>query len=484
MTHLFYLRAGGRGGGSASLGATYYVSPTGNDNAAGTSPATAWKTLAKVSTRILAPGDCILLERGGTFYASELRIRGVGGQQLVAGGAKVTIADYGDTSLALPTISGWKVTKPAGWSLYAAGVWRIAINVDVTGNTYVTGAPGANIGRLLVDGEIKTIKRLALADLTGDWDFFSDNAAYLYVRSDVNPGTRATEIKASPNIGGMIGRDTSTRWRNLRITGSGGHGALLAASDVDIQACWFDCLGGSVQGDDHAKPRYGNGAESFARGARHVVTNCLFTDIFDVATTAQGYPMATANDGWSDIDFSDNWIARTTWAVEYWATVDSAGTAGLKAPDGCAFTNVRARRLRLWDMGRGPCRFGRYTAQVWSAFIQTADIQTPYQPLIVSVAEMHNCSDNLFFFSLPSSGSPGYPYRRSTTDFVLEPSRISMPAGSRIMRGNQMPTYTIEQWDDFVAATGIGRYSIATVEPAMQGMTPISEIYAKWRASL
>src|SRR3954471_1097840 len=45
----------------------YYVSPAGDDAAAGTSPDTAWRTLAKVNNTQLQPGDAVLLQAGATF---------------------------------------------------------------------------------------------------------------------------------------------------------------------------------------------------------------------------------------------------------------------------------------------------------------------------------------------------------------------------------------------------------------------------------
>ena len=45
----------------------YYISNTGNDNATGTSPTTAWATLAKLQTITLQPGDVVRLEKGGEW---------------------------------------------------------------------------------------------------------------------------------------------------------------------------------------------------------------------------------------------------------------------------------------------------------------------------------------------------------------------------------------------------------------------------------
>ncbi|MBR7833162.1 right-handed parallel beta-helix repeat-containing protein [Actinospica durhamensis] len=55
-------------GGAAGL--TYYVSSTGSDSAAGTSPATAWRTLARADQQSFRPGQRLLLQGGATFTGS------------------------------------------------------------------------------------------------------------------------------------------------------------------------------------------------------------------------------------------------------------------------------------------------------------------------------------------------------------------------------------------------------------------------------
>lgn len=47
--------------------AVYYLSPSGDDDAEGTAPERAWKTLARASRADFAPGDAILLEGGQAF---------------------------------------------------------------------------------------------------------------------------------------------------------------------------------------------------------------------------------------------------------------------------------------------------------------------------------------------------------------------------------------------------------------------------------
>lgn len=56
--------------GGPPQSATYYVSPSGNDNNNGTTPATAWRTIAKVNQRTFAAGDRILFQAGAVFAGS------------------------------------------------------------------------------------------------------------------------------------------------------------------------------------------------------------------------------------------------------------------------------------------------------------------------------------------------------------------------------------------------------------------------------
>lgn len=55
--------------------ATYYVSNNGSDANDGLSPATAWKTIARVNQDTYIPGDKILFERGGEWTGKTLARR-------------------------------------------------------------------------------------------------------------------------------------------------------------------------------------------------------------------------------------------------------------------------------------------------------------------------------------------------------------------------------------------------------------------------
>jgi hypothetical protein len=73
----------------AADAATYYVSPSGSDSAAGTSPAAAWQTVSRVNRTSLAPGDTVLFQ-GGTTFTGLLQPAGSG-----SASAPISFGSYG-----------------------------------------------------------------------------------------------------------------------------------------------------------------------------------------------------------------------------------------------------------------------------------------------------------------------------------------------------------------------------------------------------
>lgn len=94
----------------------YYISNTGNDNNAGTSPDKAWQTIAQLNTSFSAmrPGDNIFFKRGDTFYGSII---------ITSSGAvnkPILITAYGQGSN--PVITGF--TTLSGWIKKDGSVWQ------------------------------------------------------------------------------------------------------------------------------------------------------------------------------------------------------------------------------------------------------------------------------------------------------------------------------------------------------------------------
>lgn len=119
-------------------GTTYYVSPSGVDTAAGTSPATAWKTVAKVNTFIATSsfhaGDAILFQGGQTFSDAALILA----QQVGTPAAPVVFGSYGTGQAKLTQT----LTLRCSWAI----VDNLFLNCTATGGTQIQGgSPSANI---------------------------------------------------------------------------------------------------------------------------------------------------------------------------------------------------------------------------------------------------------------------------------------------------------------------------------------------------
>lgn len=116
-----------------SVNATnYYVSATGNDAAAGTSPATAWKSLAKVNSFTFAANDSILLKRGDVFFGS-----------LIANRNNLNFSAYGTGNR--PLITG--LVTLSTWVLASPGIYKAALPAKSNLNMVLINGRPQQIGR-------------------------------------------------------------------------------------------------------------------------------------------------------------------------------------------------------------------------------------------------------------------------------------------------------------------------------------------------
>lgn len=99
---LTFLMVGGLVAGTAApasaAGTTYYVSAAGSDSAAGTSSSTPWRSLSKVNSTVLRPGDTVSFRRGDTWTG------GIVSNQSGTDTAPITLTGYGSGNA--PTITG------------------------------------------------------------------------------------------------------------------------------------------------------------------------------------------------------------------------------------------------------------------------------------------------------------------------------------------------------------------------------------------
>lgn len=111
---------------------TYYLSPSGNDAAAGTSPATAWRSLGRASRAVLRPGTRLLLKGGGQFTGQLT----VGPQDAGVPAWPLLISSYGRGTATITSSS-------AAVYIYDTGGVDVA-NLRLTG-TVPAGKPAAGV---------------------------------------------------------------------------------------------------------------------------------------------------------------------------------------------------------------------------------------------------------------------------------------------------------------------------------------------------
>jgi hypothetical protein len=115
-------------------GTAYYLDPEDGDDASdGLSPETAWKSFSPVNSRRFAPGDAILLKRGGR-WSGTLSPKGDGAPE-----RWIAIGAYGEGSR--PLING--VDHP-GLSLRDQSYWLIQ-DLEITNEPDITAANGISV---------------------------------------------------------------------------------------------------------------------------------------------------------------------------------------------------------------------------------------------------------------------------------------------------------------------------------------------------
>lgn len=146
------------GAGLSAQGKTYYVSPEGNDAAAGLSAKEAWKTLEKVNAFVFQAGDKVLFEGGKTFYG-QLKVKGSGEEGnpcVISGyGEGRPVINFGDAEgagILLENVSHWEVTgmEVVSYEPYKTGTGRQGIVVRA-------GTPGESNHFVIRDNFIHDI---------------------------------------------------------------------------------------------------------------------------------------------------------------------------------------------------------------------------------------------------------------------------------------------------------------------------------------
>jgi hypothetical protein len=162
--------------------ATYYVSSTmGNDASSGTSGQLSWRSLAKVNSAPLRPGDTVLLRRGDEWRET-LNPSSSGTVD-----SPIVIASFG-TGAAPRILGSVSRTGTSFWTEESPRVWYTS-QID-------------QVARMVFHDGVGSTPRSAKSAMTADWDWFYEaSSKRLYYRLGENPGRHSIEVALRNGIG-------------------------------------------------------------------------------------------------------------------------------------------------------------------------------------------------------------------------------------------------------------------------------------------
>ena len=333
-------------------GTTYYVSNRGDDQNDGRTPETPWKTLEKVSSTPLQPGDGVRFCRGDLF-------RG-----FVKAQSGVTYCAYGEGDK--PKFYGWdkSLADPALWTLTDAEhhIWKLNELILDCG-TLVFNDGEAHCRKLIPtyrDGKFvcrddESRPFVMAQEMTQDLDlvcFYDkilttspskgenfpipvmDENSYgdLYLRCDQgNPGEIFRQVEAVPRrCMFQVNAENHVTIDNLCLKYIGIHAISAYGLNIvglHVSNCEIGWIGGTIQtyaGTDPNFPqgkrgtvtRYGNGIEIYGGCDDYIVENCYVYQAYDagithqVTTSGKKYTM-------TNIIYRNNLVEHCVYSIEY-----------------------------------------------------------------------------------------------------------------------------------------------------------------------
>ena len=316
-------------------GTAYYISATGNDAADGLTPATAWKSISKVSgADFLKPGDAVLFKRGDSFrYKDTFKTMQGITYSAYGTGAKPKLIGSIDASAK----SLWKETEyedvyeyvnPIVFKDQDIGViafdmgraWGIKMQDGIDNGTISNGLETFKSGG----------QRISNAGaLVNDLEFWLDREkSILYLKSiGGHPSERFSSIELADAGNGFSGTAHDVTIDNLSFFGFGSHAIGYggtgngAPRNLTVQYCTFDFIGGVVQ--DRSNPtstgRLGNAVEIYGGGHNFTIHHCYAQNVYDCCWTIQYQSNSNGVDVWfENIEMYKNVACYSNTGLEIW----------------------------------------------------------------------------------------------------------------------------------------------------------------------
>ncbi len=214
---------------SAESRRAYYIDANvGDDSNSGLSPSSAWRTIGKVNSIALAPGDTVYFRRG-EIWRETLEPRSGG-----APGRPVTFTAYGNGPA--PIISGSDIVK--GWSLSNGSIYRARCSKP--NNVYVDGGPGWGLARACCLPLESCAQSGSCANgpmTAGSW-YWNPATSDLYVWLEDGSNPAEHTVEAAVRIYGMNATADGDEKSNIVVDGlaferTGGYGIYVYSNADD-----------------------------------------------------------------------------------------------------------------------------------------------------------------------------------------------------------------------------------------------------------
>ena len=330
-------------------GRNFYVSETGNDDADGLSPETAWRTLEKVNTTALGYADTVRFRSGDIF-------RGHLEPQSGRTSEAVVYTRYGEGAKPILQPS-WDASAPEDWVKVGKILWKCERPSRLElGNIILNhGAKGCA-------HKVDKPEQLGGKDLRFCW-VEAEKAVYLVSRR--NPAKRFSSIElAEKQHVIQEGNGHDIVYDGLALRYGAAHGIAGGnVSNIVVRGCDISWIGGStLYYDDGGRGvRYGNGIEFWGNASDILVENCRVWECWDAGLTNQSNVAGAVQ---KNITYRNNEVWNCEYSYEYRQQGDGAKTENIVFVDNvCRKAGYGWGHRQRWNPNAGHLMFYDTTAE-------------------------------------------------------------------------------------------------------------------------
>lgn len=393
-------------------GNIYYISNTGDDDADGKSPQTAWKTLSKLQfefSNSLQNGDCVLFNRGDVFRGN-----------INVTKDNITLGAYGDEGKPKPeiNISPYNAATEGTWVQVEPNIWKFSekISSDIgviwffkednsLSNSHEWSDYSYEFGqKISFDSSVDEATLDLSATISNDLEFYHFGRAssgintgeYVYLYSTTAPQLRFDEIEFSVGVNGIYGR-TNLVVDNLKIVFAGNHAVGTGSvANLTVSNCEFGYIGGSRQNQNNV--RFGNAIEIYGQVNQtngyevedgFLVDNNYIYEVYDAGITFQ-YTATSSSTVVEKARILNNVVEKCNYSVEYWNV--SSSTAEDKDESYIKNFSIQNNIFRFSGSGVSQTRPDKGE----SAHIKTWKHDADYENKVIGSFDISN---NIFYSS-------------------------------------------------------------------------------------